>query len=130
MIMATLAHVDPRAAAFRVRERAQLQFVPVVGDVEDTEVGEDGPIEELGEDAELDLTGDDAELGTRFDDDCVKGNVDSGDEGKSRVELETTKDRGVDVVYDDGAERDTVETINEVSENWGEASNFSLMPRW
>ena len=82
MIIVTPAQVDPRAAAFRVRERAQLRFVPVVGDVEDTEVGEDGAIEELGEDAELDITGDDAEQGTVFDGDCVKGNIDSGDDGE------------------------------------------------
>lgn len=118
MIVVTPAQVDPRAAAFRVRGRAPLRFVLAVGDVGDTEVEEDGPIEELAKDTELDPAGDVAELGTILDDDCAKGTVHSGDDGKSCIELETTKDRGVDVVYDDGAERDTVEAINEVPDSW------------
>ncbi len=126
MIVVTTAQVDPRAAAFRVRERALLRFVPAVGDVEGIEAEEDEPTDELDEEAELDsedTAGDDAELGTGYDDDGVKGSLD-GDDENSCVELETTEDQGEDVAYDDGAERAIVDAINEGAENLGEVSEL------
>ena len=112
--------MDPRAAAFRLRERAPWRFVLVVGDFGDTEVGEE-PTEGLGEDAELDA--DNAELGTEYDDNGVKGNVNNGDDEDPGPELEITRDRGVDVLSNEGAEGATVEAI---AKNWGEASKISL----
>jgi hypothetical protein len=115
----TPAQVDPRAAAFKLREKAPLRFVLVVGNVGDAEVSEEEPTEGLGEDAELDA--DNAELGTVYDDDGVKGNVDNGDGEGPRAELETAGDRGVDVLSDEGAGG----TVDTIAKNWGEESKFS-----
>jgi hypothetical protein len=53
MITVTPAQVDPRVTVFRV-ERASLRFVQAVGDIEDTDIEKDEPVDELGEDEGLD----------------------------------------------------------------------------
>jgi hypothetical protein len=115
----TPAQVDPRVAAFRLRERAPLRFVLVVGDIGDTELSEEEPTEGLGEDVEL--AADNAELSTGYGDDGIKGNVDNRDDGDPCAELETTSGRGVDVLSDEEAGA----TVGATAKNWGEASQLS-----
>ena len=66
----------------------------------------------MGEDTELDTAKDNAELGISCHGDSVECNVDNGDDEVPCTEMEITRDRGVDVLSDEGAEGATIEAID------------------
>ena len=83
-----------------------------IENVGDTEVREEELTKELGGDVELDTAEDKCRAKHKLPDDSVKCNVDNGDDEVPCAEMEITRDRGVDVLSDEGAEGATIEAID------------------